>query len=53
MEHFSDRISAGYFIYAEEFELMAADIETDFQNRACWRESFNEIQAIRVRRNQL
>lgn len=48
--HLKARTSAICWVRAEEFEMLAADIEADYARRQCWRDAFNDVQRIRADR---
>lgn len=47
--HLSKRNSAAFFVYDHEFHLLAADIESDWQKRHCWRLAYEDVQRLKAR----
>lgn len=47
--HYLSRNSAVSWVYADEFEMLAADVERDWQARRCGREQYEDVQRLRQR----
>lgn len=45
--HLKCRDSAQYWVYANEFESLAKDVEDDWNHRQCWRQAYEDVQRIR------
>lgn len=50
--HLKVRTSAICWVRAEEFELLATEIEADYARRQCWHAAYNDVQRIRADRNE-
>jgi hypothetical protein len=45
--HLTERNSASYFVYANEFEMMYRDEQEDWAQKGLWREAWQDAQRIR------
>ena len=51
--HISKRNSAGWFVYANEFDLAYRDVQEDWNARHCWRECWDDVQRIKKERDAI
>ncbi|MCP9495911.1 MAG: hypothetical protein MSG64_15790 [Pyrinomonadaceae bacterium MAG19_C2-C3] len=49
-KHLSRQCGAAFWVFANEFDLLAQNVEADWHRRGCWRESYDDVQHIKTER---